>query len=116
MIARLERPQMLLVNEFFRERLVDFTTAVFVCIAPQSTITMTVVAPAWIVEDWIQAESFNRHARSGSGSRFLAHVTQPRRTRVAFNASLGDEYRPAITFVDLLQHFPDRPVQRMRRR
>jgi hypothetical protein len=56
MITTLDRPQMSLMSEFQRQWLVDFAIALIVGVAPEATITMTVVAPTRIVDDRIEAE------------------------------------------------------------
>src|SRR5689334_18259062 len=85
-------------------------------VVPEAAVAMTIVSPAGVVDDRVETQSFEWNAGSRNSTRLLTDVTQPRRTRVAFDAGLRDEDRPAIAFVNFGQHLADRTVQRMRRR
>src|SRR5688572_26423560 len=74
---------------------------------------MTIVAPTGVIDDRIQTQTFDRNTRRFRAARLLTNVTQPRRTRLAFDTSLRDENRPAISLIHFAQHLTHRPVQRV---
>src|SRR4051812_8919319 len=76
---------------------------------------MTIVIPTRMVDYWVQTDAVDGHAFTNGASRFVGDVAQPRRTRVVFDARLGDEQGSAVPLVNLLQHLPHRPVTGFRR-
>src|SRR5215213_6605856 len=77
MFTTLCLPQLLLVPKLLCQRLVNFTAAVIVRVAPQTAIAVTVVAPAWVVNDRVQTQSFQLDARGRSRTRLLTDIAQP---------------------------------------
>ena len=77
MIAKLTLPETLLMIEFLSERFVDLAVAFVISVVPQSGVTMTIVAPTGVINDWIKTNAFELNTGRCSRARFLPDVAQP---------------------------------------
>src|SRR6186713_2917302 len=67
-----------LSRELSGKRFEDRAVAVLVRVVEQSVITVAVVVPTRVIQDWIQTDAFDGHAGRPRGEHFLADVSKPR--------------------------------------
>src|SRR5947207_1747735 len=74
---------------------------------------MSIVGPTRMIENGIKADAMDGDAVLDRSISLLADVAKPRTARRVFSAGLGDDHRPMITLMDLLEHLSKRAIKRM---
>src|SRR5947209_3715895 len=92
------------------ERLVGFTAAVRVRVVPKTVVTMTVVFPTRVIDDWIEAKSVDRYTVFASSVCLTPGKAKPIGTALVFDACLRDDHRPAVPRVKFRKDLVRRPV------
>src|SRR4026208_1897531 len=74
---------------------------------------MAIVRPARMIEDRIQTYSVQRHACRHCDAGSLSDVTHPARALAQLRSRLGNQYRAAVSLVNLNQHLVEGAIPRI---
>src|SRR5688572_31553498 len=84
--------QLLLPLQFGGERTTDCAPPLLVSVIPKAVVTMPIVRPARMIQDWIQTDSMQRHIRGYRDAGLLPNVTQPARALSRLRSRLGNQH------------------------
>src|SRR6185503_8860765 len=99
-----------LYADLIRKRQINFAIAVIAGIIPKAVMAVTVVGPAGVIADRVEADAADVHADGEGFAGLVRDIAKPLWPVVILDAGLGENKRFVITTLILIEYVAQRPV------